>query len=235
MEILKNQRKDDVKMFKKLFTFLMTAVFVFCCCQAIFANTTITDDRGNICVYDNASHLVKMTLSTKYSVIGSEAFCGGSFSKYNYLRVVVIPNSYTKLESGAFRDCTALQKVYFEPNSKLKEIEAQCFYNCLSLKDINLPNGLKSIGKWAFTNCFSLYLKIPSSVTYIGPNAFGGNKYKNLDPNGLSGFEFLVAPESESGGSDYGPVPHIYYNGPASDRNDDLPKQLHKWGAKRRN
>lgn len=199
-------------MFKKtLFMLLISVICIFFCSQAIFADTTITDDEGNICVYDNASHLIKITLSKKYNNTG-ERFRAND----KYLSVVVIPNNYTELDAQSFTNCYSLKTVYFEPDSKCKTIGYQCFANCVSLNYINLPPSLKTIGKSAFTNCYSLHLNIPNSVTYIGYMAFAANEYMNLNY--------------------YAPVPHIYYNGPASDEFENkLPKQLHKWGAARRN
>ena len=54
-----------------------------------------------------------------------------------------------------------------------KVICDEAFSCCESLKEINIPNSITSIGKWAFSDCSSLKeINIPNSVTSIGDGAF---------------------------------------------------------------
>ena len=62
-------------------------------------------------------------------------------------------------------------------NKGITDIGNQVFYNLSNLQDVNFPDGLKSIGDWAFTNCDIRRLRIPDSVESIGEDAFGGNSY----------------------------------------------------------
>lgn len=69
--------------------------------------------------------------------IGKNAFAGST------IETVLIPDSVTVIESGAFKDCR-------------------------SLENIELPNGLIKICDGAFANCINLTsIEIPSSVTEI--------------------------------------------------------------------
>ncbi|MBQ7630151.1 MAG: leucine-rich repeat domain-containing protein [Selenomonadaceae bacterium] len=53
-------------------------------------------------------------------------------------------------------------------------IGEKAFYNCKSLKSIQIPNSVTSIGNSAFSTCKSLIsIEIPNSVTSIGEFAFG--------------------------------------------------------------
>jgi len=58
------------------------------------------------------------------------------------------------------------------PNS-IKNIATYAFSNCVNLTEINLPKGLLSVGDYAFRSCRSLInINIPKSVTNIGEGAF---------------------------------------------------------------
>lgn len=47
-----------------------------------------------------------------------------------------------------------IEKVFLP--SSVKEIQSWAFYNCTSLKIVNIPNGMGTIGEYAFCNCVSL-------------------------------------------------------------------------------
>lgn len=57
----------------------------------------------------------------------------------------------------------------------ITDIGDKAFYNMSNLQKVNLPDGLKSIGDWAFTNSDIRRLRIPDSVESIGENAFSCN------------------------------------------------------------
>lgn len=57
----------------------------------------------------------------------------------------------------------------------ITDIGDKAFYNMSNLQKVNLPDGLKIIGDWAFTNSDIRRLRIPDSVESIGENAFSCN------------------------------------------------------------
>lgn len=85
--------------------------------------------------------------------IGENAFRGCKLVE------VVLPGMVSAIESGAFADNTALEKIVLSP-------------------------GLKRIGAHAFRNCAIREMTVPASVTEIGYGAFGG--CKDLDAIGVA-------------------------------------------------
>jgi len=109
------------------------------------------------------------TFTIPYSVIKIEY--GAFFS--NDLTSIIIPDSVTDIEGGAFRGCKNLNNINI-PNG-VTSIENSTFMNCTSLTSINIPNGVTSIENSTFMNCTSLTsINIPNSVTSIKDDAFYG-------------------------------------------------------------
>ena len=71
----------------------------------------------------------------------------------------------------AFQDCVTLKAVTLPPG--VKYIETAAFWGCKRLKQIVIPEGVTRIGQAAFRDCKSLReLTIPEGVTRIEPRAF---------------------------------------------------------------
>ena len=83
------------------------------------------------------------------------------------------PENVTKIEWWGFANCTGLDDITFEGNSKITTIEMECFSNCSSLERIDLPEGITDIRWGAFENCTSLMnVVIPSNTERIYRKAF---------------------------------------------------------------
>ena len=79
--------------------------------------------------------------------------------------------------------------------SRVGHIADFAFENCKQLKQVIIPEGIKTIGLDAFSGCNSLSsVKIPASVTYVAPRAFyscdaltkievedGNERYESID------------------------------------------------------
>ena len=82
-----------------------------------------------------------------------------------------IPDSVTRIDSGAFYYCYSLTSVTI-PDS-VTTIGSSAFRYCYSLASITIGDSVTSIGDWAFNSCTSLTsITIPDSVTFIGDEAF---------------------------------------------------------------
>ena len=63
----------------------------------------------------------------------------------------------------------------------IEKIDEYAFYRCSSLKNIILPNNLKTIGSYSFNGSKLVSVTIPDSVTYIGEVAFLNVPFTSLD------------------------------------------------------
>lgn len=80
-----------------------------------------------------------------------------------------VPKNVYKIENSAFQGCQYLRQV--ELNT-VQEIEYSAFNRCSSLMHIVLPEGLKTIGDYAFSGTGITSVVIPKSATLIRSNAF---------------------------------------------------------------
>ena len=111
----------------------------------------------------------------KNNLIPFEAF-GNDYEGQPNIKIstIILPNSITKIEYGAFAKCTALSGNLSIPNG-VTIIERNAYDGCTGLAGtLWLPDNLLSIGDYAFSNCSNMIstLTIPAGVTSIGENAF---------------------------------------------------------------
>jgi len=105
-----------------------------------------------------------------------------AFSKCNLLNEIIIPSSVEEIEDSVFYGCKNLKKATILSES----ISDYMFVGCRSLAEVNLGEGLKTIGERAFANCENLKeIKLPESLTTIGHDAFA-----------YTGLENIIIPES---------------------------------------
>lgn len=107
------------------------------------------------------------TINENTRLISYQAFA------VNALTSVSIPKSVKYLCFAAFGDCYNLSSVTFEGEGILS-IGHCAFTTCAYISEINLPNGLQTIGKGAFMFSGLRSLELPSTVTYLGEEAFMG-------------------------------------------------------------
>ena len=105
---------------------------------------------------------------SQISIIGEDAF-----KNCRNLRKIVIPSSVKLIESGAFEGCERLEEVIFADDCSDVVIEGAtaersgAFGNCVSLRAIRLPKGIKDLGDGAFKGCTNLVDIYVESATPI--------------------------------------------------------------------
>ena len=96
----------------------------------------------------------------------------GAFYNCSHLQSVICPKSAEYIGSSAFRGCSQLVEVTLP--KKITSISNSTFWECSSLKSIVITNQVKSIDAWAFYKCSSLEsVTIPPRVSEIDNLAFG--------------------------------------------------------------
>ena len=101
---------------------------------------------------------------------GIERINNHMFRNCSSLENITIPDSVTSIGQNAFVRCSNLRSI--EIPSSVTSIERSAFSYCNSLQIINIPNGVTSIGDYVGEYSAIREVHLPSTINYIGTNAF---------------------------------------------------------------
>ena len=140
------------------------------------------------------SKCTSVVIPSSITVIDYEAFMGSKITS------VTIPASVTDIGESAFYSCKSLTKVSIQNStttsesssacscfdvvdnsseersySTLKTIPSFCFFNCVALKELVLPESIEEIEYEAFHNCIALFSTLSfANIKTIRSRAFQG-------------------------------------------------------------
>ena len=128
------------------------------------------------------SSLTSITIGGGVTSIGEDAFCW-----CDLLKSITIPEGVTSIGDSAFNDCSSLKEVHISDIAAWCSIDfegvfanpllnfAALYLNGELVTSLEIPDGVTSIGNFAFSGCISLTsITIPDGVTSIGEYAFAG-------------------------------------------------------------
>ena len=152
--------------------------------------------------FEQCTSLTEISIPNSVTKIMDEAFY---YCKS--LHEIELPEGLNKIGGNVFNLCEGLEKVvigvehikslyggYFKPKFERVSIKGKgsipemAFYDNIYLKEVEILDGVETIGKSAFRGCFNLEsVKIAESVTEIEESAFANcSRLKSVSlPNGL--------------------------------------------------
>lgn len=126
--------------------------------------------------YD-CNNLENITIPETVQSIGKQAFANSGLTS------VTLPNSCTELGDAAFSPCPALTEIQVSADHPAfcsadgvlfsKNHEALLLYPCAKGSSYSVPDGTRSIGRYAFSNCENLTnIVLPDGLTAVENSAF---------------------------------------------------------------
>ncbi len=147
------------------------------CIKAVELPETVTEI--GTCAFDGCFSLETITLPEKLSSIGGYCFRNSGITS------IKIPSALTE-GAGAFQDSGLVTAVL---SSGMENIPDSLFQSAKKLEAVSIPDSVKMIGAYAFTNDESLTdVTLPENLTVIRENAFlNCSKLERLDiPSGVT-------------------------------------------------
>ena len=144
--------------------------YAFDCCSNLVGGVRIPDGvtriaQGAFCYCSKLSG--SLMLPDGLTNIGIDAFHGCSGLTGN----LVIPNSVTNIGERAFSSCSGFTGALTIPEG-VAFINDSSFSLCTNLTQVVIPDGVHSIGDWAFSGCHLKQAIVPDSVVNMGKYAF---------------------------------------------------------------
>lgn len=136
--------------------------------NAVLTFTSINYDREYKVGYTGVGNAVRLVVPSSY--YNKKVTRVGKIVSTT-VREILLPQTITEFDSGAFEGCTALERIVLP--SGIETLPQNLFKGCVALKSIIIPQKVTTIGKDAFAGCESVTaVMIPAKVSSIGAGAF---------------------------------------------------------------
>ncbi len=148
---------------------------------AQWSTTPITSQGLTFTLKDDSTYEVTSYTGSETNVYIQDTYLGmpvTSIGRYAFesnstLSHLVMPDSITRIENGAFYNCIFLETVVF--SNHLTYIGPRTFSECENLRDVSFPASLEIIDDGAFAGCSHITsLELPEGLIEIGDAAFSG-------------------------------------------------------------
>lgn len=106
-----------------------------------------------------------------------------AFYNKTTIKSITIPATVRIIQNQAFRDCTELEHIILEKDSRLSEVGNYAFMDCESLKEVVLPESVTIVGARIFAGCAAL-----ENITV--PYAGGGDGTERYSSASVLGYLF---------------------------------------------
>lgn len=150
----------------------------------------IPDEQFNRWTKSNVQYLHKLVLPKSLETIGTRAFYYtyvedivfpetmkqiGDYAFYeSRIREAMLPDSMESVGVRAFSYCYFLKRANWP--AKVKSVPRLCFHHSRYMETCSLHEGLEEVQHSAFSECYSLHLSLPSTLTTV--RTFGFNQVK---------------------------------------------------------
>ena len=182
-------------------------------------NVTIYERDNEYNIIDDAETLAKVSSAQLFTA--TQQGYNEIYHKYYYIPAklkVVNVTGENMVARGAFYNCINIEHITFAQD-KLENVLAYAFYNCQSLKEIEIPDQISSISANTFQYCGSLeWMKLPFVGTTAANNGYGrdnvfGVIFGTLEfPNDSSyAANQLILTENKDSSGNYIPGEITYY------------------------
>lgn len=102
-----------------------------------------------------------------------------AFKHCEQLGGIALPRSLTAVPSRCFDGCTRLSRVRWQQGGdpcQLQIVDYEAFKGCTTLTELELPEGLCTIGQYAFSGCTALRsIRLPASLREMFPSGRAAN------------------------------------------------------------
>lgn len=88
------------------------------------------------------------------------------------LKAISIPSYVAVVGDEAFRGCSKLSSIDFADSQNLYSIGQYAFAYCSALLSVEVPEGVQTLGAYAFRNTGLVQLRLPSTLSVIGNYTF---------------------------------------------------------------